>query len=167
MKQTAFTSTLAVFLLLVGAVVCDELLEATTEGPPSPWILSIDPENLENIIEHNPYTANLTLSYNGNDPLPAAYQTEDAVFVVRITYNNHVSLSLNESLIKFSWDDIVSGNNQTLIATGNVIGYTDLTFELDILTADGAEVSETFLLLSGYHVTVIQASNLWDNLFTM
>lgn len=162
MKQAA----LAVLLLLVGAVVSNDLLEATTEVPAGPWLLKIDPENLENVIEHNPHTVNLSLTYTGLDP-PASYQTEEAVFVIRVTYNNHLAVSLNESFIKFTWDDIASGNNQTLIVTGNVIGYTDFTFELDILPADGAEASETVLLLTGYHVTIIQASNLWDNLFTI
>lgn len=168
MQKTAFVRFWIVFLLLIrtSGLAFAELIEATTEASTEPWELIVDPENLENIIENIPYTVNLTLIYSGNDP-PVVYQTEDAIFVVRINCTSYVTIRLTENSINYTWADVVEGNNKTITVTGNVIGYSDLTFELDVIPGVGVEVIETFPLLSGYHVTVLRATNLWDHIFTM
>lgn len=168
MKQTAFNSIRLVLLLLLGVsgLVSGQLIEAATETPAGPWELVVDPDNLKNMTELIPYTVDLTLIYNSNEP-PDVYQTENAVFVVRITYTNYLTISLSDTLVNFTWADIVDGNNKTIIVTGKVIGYEDLTFELDVYPSAGEEAIESFPLLYGYHVTVNRESNLLGNIFTL
>jgi hypothetical protein len=69
--------------------------------------------------------------------------------------------------IVFTWEDVTEGNNKSLGVTGQVIGYVDLNFVLDILPKNGSVAVETVPVLSGYLVTVIRESDTLDNVFTM
>jgi hypothetical protein len=80
-------------------------------------------------------------------------------------------VKLNSNQIVFTWEDILESNNKSLVVTGQVIGYVDLNFVLDILPKTGSVATETLAetvpVLSGYLVTVIRASDTLDNVFTM
>jgi hypothetical protein len=76
-------------------------------------------------------------------------------------------VKLNSNQIVFTWEDILESNNKSLVVTGQVIGYVDLNFVLDILPKTGSVATETVPVLSGYLVTVIRASDTLDNVFTM
>ncbi len=78
---------------------------------------------------------------------------------------------MNETRINFIWTDIVDGKHHELIVTGNVIGYSDLNFELHLPQIKAAVENATVKLRSldsGYRVmTVIKANSLIDKIFTM
>jgi len=143
-------------------------------GPPEagvPWLLVADPPKLERITELLPYTVNFSLSYTGDGKQPAIYATPDTVFVVNISTSNSMTAALSSDRIEFTWQDVVEGNNMTLTVTGRVIGYVDLIFAMDILTlsrnGSASAVAETVTKFPRYSVTVVRASEIMDNVFTM
>ncbi len=155
----------AVFLifLLASFPVCNG--DDTPVAEVIPWVLIADPPKLERITEMLPYTVNLTLTYTGSDQ--PTYATPETVFAVKITMSNSLTVALSTSRIEFTWEDVVEGNNMTLTVTGQVIGYVDLIFVMDILPKNGSVAAETVTVLSPYLVTVIRASDTLDNIFTV
>ena len=70
--------------------------------------------------------------------------------------------------IEFTWAEINEGTNKSIQVIGQVIGYADLNFVLDILSRnDSTAPVKTIPVLSGYVVTVVRASDTLDNVFTM
>lgn len=138
-----------------------------------PWILIADPMKLERITEKFPYTINLTLTYarNHDDPPPVYITTPEAFrFVVKVSMSNHhtVAINNNNQKIEFTWAEITEGTNKSIQVIGQVIGYVDLNFVLDILSRnDSTAPVKTISVLSGYLVTVVRASDTLDNVFTM
>lgn len=161
-------SAALLLLLLVGTSTCssDELSAATTPSPErSPWVLVADPEKYERITELVPYTINLTLIYNATSK--PQYATAETLYVVKVSMSNTLTVKLDTDRIEFTLEDVVDGNNKTLVVTGQVIGYVDLNFEMDVLPKNGSESVEKVTVLSGYLITVIRASDTLDNIFTV
>ena len=140
-----------------------------TDGP---WILIADPVKLGNITEKSPYTINLTLTYTqSHDDLPPVYvATPEAFrFVIKVSMSNQqtVAISNNNQKIEFTWAEITEGTKKSLEVIGQVIGYVNLNFVLDISTKnDSAAPVKTIPILSDYLVTVVRASDTLDNAFT-
>lgn len=104
--------------------------------------------------------------YTGSDSTQHA--TPTSIFVVKISTTNSLTVALDSNRIEFTWEDVVESNNKTLQVTGQVIGYVDLNFDMDILPKNGSTASETDItVLSSYLVTVIRASDTLDNIFTV
>ena len=163
---------IAICLLAAFSFYCnaDEKLVATSaDSNVDAWLLIADPPKLERITELLPYTVNLTLAYNGTEQ---PYATPEAVFIVTISTSNSLTVALSTNRIEFTREDIVEGNNISLTVTGQVIGYVDLIFVMDIVLRntknDSADdVVETVTKFPHYLVTVIRASETLDNIFTM
>jgi hypothetical protein len=144
----------------------DTNIVVTTSSPDAgPWALVVNPLTLERITEMIPYTINLTLTYTGSEG--PTYASNETVFIVKVSTTNLLTVILESKEIIFTWEDIMEGNNKSLGVTGQVIGYVDLNFVLDILPKTGSVAIETVPVLSGYLVTVIRASDNLDNVFTM
>lgn len=171
MSLSSVSSCVVILLLFISAFPLDSKADenvATTTPKPDlgPWVLIADPTKLERITELLPYTINLTLTYTGIEP--TKYATPDAIFVVRISTTNSLTVALDTKQIEFTWEDVVDGNNKTLEVTGQVIGYVDLNFNMDILPKNGSVAAEKdIIVLSAYLVTVIRASDTLDNIFTV
>ncbi len=142
----------------------------TSDGP---WVLTADPLKLEKITERSPYTINLTLTYaKSEDDSPPVYAaTPEAFrFVVKVSMSNQQTVAINDNnqKIEFTWAEITEETNKSLEVIGQVIGYVDLNFVLDILpTNDSSVPLKTIPVLSSYSVTVVRASDTLDNIFTM
>ena len=136
------------------------------------WVLIADPLKLERITEKVPYTINLTLTYIGHEDLQPVYAaTPEAFrFVLKVSMSNQqtVAINNNNTNVEFTWTEIIEGNNKPLHVIGQVIGYADLNFVLDILSRNESTASINAIpVLSGYSVTVVRASDTLDNVFTM
>lgn len=138
-----------------------------------PWVLTADPLKLEKITEKFPYTINLTLTYaksEGDSP-PVYVTTPEAFrYVVKVSMSNQQTVAIqdNNQKIEFTWAEITEGTNKSIEVIGQVIGYVDLNFVLDILPANDSSVPvKTIPVLSSYLVTVVRASDTLDNVFTM
>ena len=127
----------------------------TAEG--EPWELIADPPKLERITELEPNHMNLSLTYKGSETPP--FVTNETIFLVQISMSNSLTVVLNTYEIEFTWEDIVDGNNKTLQVTGQVIGYVDLNFVMDIIPKPGSiPVKNDIPVLSNYLITVVRAS---------
>ena len=144
----------------------DTVMTTTSSPDVGPWVLVANPLTLERITEMIPYTINLTLTFTGTEE-PPKYLTNETLFIVKVSTTNPLTVKLNSNQIVFTWEDILESNNKSLVVTGQVIGYVDLNFVLDILPKTGSVATETVPVLSGYLVTVIRASDTLDNVFTM
>ena len=159
------------FISLLATFFCnaEEQLAVTTAGTDvTPWLLLADPPKLERITELLPYTVNLTLAHTS--AAQPKYATPEAVFILKISTSNSVTASLSTNRMEFTWEDVIEGNNITLTVTGQVIGYVDLLFFMDIVLPknDSAEdVVETVTKFSPYSVTVVRASETLDSIFIM
>ena len=165
-------SLVAVSLLLVFSFYCnaEEKLAATSASAELvPWVLIANPPKLERITELLPFTVNFTLTFNGTDQ--PKYAIPETVFVVTVSTSNSLTVSLSTKRMEFTWEDVVEGNGIPLTVTGQVIGYVDLIFVMDIVLRntknDSADdVVETVTKFPHYLVTVIRASQTLDNIFT-
>ena len=151
--------------LLAAFPICHGDETATAAPEVVPWLLIADPPKLERITELIPYTVNFTLAYTGAEE--PKYATAESVFVVKISMTNSLTAVLSSNRIDFTWEDVVEGNNMTLTVTGQVIGYVDLIFVMDILPKNGSVAAETVTAFPPYLVTVIRASDTLDNIFTV
>lgn len=156
-----------VVLLLAGVSVSkgDDQNETIPFQDVGPWVLIADPLTLERITEHIPNTINLTLTYTGSE-LPD-YVTFETLFVVKVFTTNDLTVVLSKEQLVFTLQDVTEGNNKSLEVTGQVIGYVDLNFVLDILPKNGSLAADTVAVLSDYLVTVVRASDTLDNVFTV
>ena len=99
---------------------------AAASAASSQWnLLPYPPKSLELITEYIEYSINVSLIYNGTDPLA------DEDVTVTVTMSNPLTLLLSNSTLRFSRDNILNGENQTLLVTGQVIGYVHLNFHLE------------------------------------
>ena len=151
------------FLLLLAAVSplsrAQEQAEEESQTA-SDFILFIEPANeLLKIIESIPQTINISLAYNGSESLQS-----DGQYIVSVTMSNRLTLIMENCTVAFSAQDIMDSVNKTLSLTGRVIGYVDLSFHL---TLPGSSENEALLLVKKYLVTVVRATNFWDNMFTI
>ena len=168
---------LFLFTVFTGTSCNGQYVNSTSNANSSdvdgPWVLIADPIKLERITEKFPYTINLTLTYarNHDDPPPVYIVTPEAFrFVVKVSMSNHhtVAINNNNQKIEFTWAEINEGTNKSIQVIGQVIGYADLNFVLDILSRnDSTAPVKTIPVLSGYVVTVVRASDTLDNVFTM
>jgi len=171
MLSLSLNSVAAILLVLLAGFPVnngdDTDTVVTTPSPEvGPWVLVANPLKLERITELIPYTINLTLTYTESEE-PPKYVSNETLFVVKVSTTNHLTVKLDSKEIVYTWEDITEGNNKSLGVTGQVIGYVDLNFVLDILPKNGSVAAETVPVLSGYLVTVIRESDTLDNVFTM
>jgi hypothetical protein len=172
MLSLSLNSVAAILLVLLAGFPVNngddtDAAVVTTPSPDvGPWVLVANPLKLERITEMIPYTINLTLTYSESEE-PPKYVSKETLFVVKVSTTNPLTVKLASKEIVFTWEDVTEGNNKSLGVTGQVIGYVDLNFVLDILPKNGSVAVETVPVLSGYLVTVIRESDTLDNVFTM
>lgn len=160
------SALLVLFLVASGCCSSNDDTEETTGATTGPWYLLAEPvDKLERIIEQIPSTINLTLCYNGTDY--SAYDSPDALFIVRISMSNSLTLKLSSDFLEFTWEDVVQGNNKTLEVLGQVIGYIYLNFQMEVHANNASSTSEEYTVLKDYLVTVVRQDNTLDNIFTM
>ncbi|EFX76606.1 hypothetical protein DAPPUDRAFT_248773 [Daphnia pulex] len=172
MLSLSLNSVAAILLVLLAGFPVNngddtDAAVVTTPSPDvGPWVLVTNPLKLERITEMIPYTINLTLTYSESEE-PPKYVSKETLFVVKVSTTNPLTVKLDSKEIVFTWEDVTEGNNKSLGVTGQVIGYVDLNFVLDILPKNGSVAVETVPVLSGYLVTVIRESDTLDNVFTI
>lgn len=167
MRSVLLCRVVAVFLLAgLSVSKAEDQNETIPIQDVGPWVLITHPPKLERITEKIPYTINLTLTYSGSEELPE-YVTSEALFVVKVFTANDLTVVLNREEIVFTLEDVNEGNNKSLQVTGQVIGYVDLNFVLDILPNNGSVAADTIAILSDYVVTVVRESDTMDNIFTV
>ncbi|KAK4024157.1 hypothetical protein OUZ56_009545 [Daphnia magna] len=167
MRSVLLCRVVAVFLLAgLSVSKAEDQNETIPIQDVGPWVLITHPPKLERITEKIPYTINLTLTYSGSEELPE-YVTSEALFVVKVFTTNDLTVVLNREEIVFTLEDVNEGNNKSIQVTGQVIGYVDLNFVLDILPNNGSVAADTIAILSDYVVTVVRESDTMDNIFTV
>lgn len=166
MVRRSCSVLLALLLVAVSNCYASDEETATAAPPTGPWFLLAEPPNsLERIIEEQPYTINLTLSYNSTDAQDA-YDTANT-FIVRISMSNSLTLKLSDDNLEFTWDDVVKGNQKALEVVGQVIGYVQLDFKMEVRKNNESAILEEHDVLKEYLVTVVRLDNTLDRIFTL
>lgn len=122
------------------------------------FTLSVDPPTVRNLIEGTTQAIQLTLNYNGSESL----NDSPDIYHVTIRTSNAYTAILSESSVTFNANDIIDQVNKTINITAYVLGYVDISFTLL------NPINQTmYNLISNYVVTVVRASDFWDNMFTI
>lgn len=167
-KWGAVFFCISVLLAVFPSCEGDEKVSANTPTPESVlWKLVADPPELLRITEMEPNYVNLSLTYTESEK--PSYVTNETIFLIKISMSNILTVVLNTYEIEFTWEDVEDGNNKTLQVTGQVIGYVDLNFAMDIIPKSGSVAvnKDIAILPEKYLITVVRASDTLDNVFTM